>query len=335
MPKCLMAKHGVSIHTDGRLSPCCSWRDLPGEKYVFSNSIDWTKRHRKIYEDLKSDWLPQCKECQLGEQENSRSLRTDSQRYFNTQSSGIEYWDFKLNNSCNLSCKMCGAHSSSAWARDIKNNPELRYTVFAGGINKPKMWKEEGGLNIEDFYPELVNAKYVKFTGGEPFLIPEVKKCIEFLVDCEASHNIQLQIITNGTQDLIQWLPLFKQFKHVILSISAEATGELYEYIRQGAVWEEVAQNVTTFQKQKPDNVHMTMNYLPMALNIGAEKDLKAWCDDNNIAFFRATPVFQPDFMSPDAPNNPILREKLIKNLELLDSVYNTNYKNVIGYLND
>jgi hypothetical protein len=131
MPKCLMAKHGVSIHTDGRLSPCCSWRDLPGEKYVFSNSIDWTKRHRKIYEDLKSDWLPQCKECQLGEQENARSLRTDSQRYFNTQSSGIEYWDFKLNNSCNLSCKMCGAHSSSAWARDIKNNPELRYTVFA------------------------------------------------------------------------------------------------------------------------------------------------------------------------------------------------------------
>ena len=333
MPKCLMSKHGVSIHTDGTISPCCAWRAKPGQRHMFTNDSSWVSRHEKIYEDLLDTWLPECEQCEISEQATGRSLRTDSDEYFTDESVGIEYWDFKLNTSCNLACKMCGAHSSSSWERDIRNNPKLSVTEYALGFNKPKAWKENGFLKIQNFYPELVKAKYVKFTGGEPFLIPEVKQCIEFLVNSDSAKNIELQITTNGTQDMVAWFPLLKHFKHVILGVSAEATGDLYNYIRQYASWDTVADNLIKCNQQKPDNVHLTVNFLPMSLNIGADVELEAWCTRNNIDMFRAGPVNKPDFMSPEAATDPELKSKLIRHLKMLDNIYKTDYTKVCDYL--
>lgn len=335
MPQCLMAKHGVSIRSDGAVAPCCAWRNInQDDRPVFDSSDNWKVFNNNIYEDLKKSWLPGCEECRIGEVTNGKSLRTYANSIFTAESSGIEYWDFKLNTTCNLTCKMCASHSSSAWARDVRANYKLlKNTVYAEGLNKPRVWKQDDGLNIEDLYPALLDAKYIKFTGGEPFLIPEVKKCLEFLVEAEVSHNVHLQLITNGTQTLDDWNHLFSQFKHVVISISIEATGDLYEYIRQGASWKKVSENIVQFQRVKSNNTTVTINYLPMALNIDAEMSLKQWCDENNLQFFRSTEVVSPAFMRPAAATDVTLKKELITHLEMLDRIYNTDYKKVVHYL--
>lgn len=335
MPQCLFPKHGVSIHTDGRISPCCSWRETDRNTATYVGKHDWQIRHKTIDKELQDKWLPGCIECEEGEKYNNRSLRTDSFKIFNNESSGIEYWDFKLNVTCNLACKMCGAHSSSAWIRDIKNNPELKDTVWSVGINKPRVWKEADGLKIEELYPELINAKYIKFTGGEPLLIPEVKKCIEFLVDNEAASAIHLQLITNGTQDLVAWNHLFKEFKHVIISVSVDAIEDLYEYIRQYASWKIVSNNILEFNKQRHKNTSLTLNYLPMAININAEEEVSQWCKENNLNMFVGSPCVNPPFMSPTALTDPLLKTELIQHLEMLDRVHGTDYKKVCSHLVD
>lgn len=335
MPKCLYPVNGISIHTDGRVAPCCSWREQDRSNVHFFGKDDWQSRHKIIATDLETKWLPECVECKAGEDTGGYSLRRDSLELFDENSVGIEYWDFKLNTTCNLACKMCGAHSSSAWIRDVKNNLELQDTIWSAGINKQRAWKEEDGLRIEDLYPQLIDAKIIKFTGGEPLLIPEVRKCVEFLVENEVASNIRLQFITNGTQDLTAWNHLFKEFKHVVLSVSAEATGELYNYIRQHSDWELVSTNLINFSKVKYDNTDLSINCLPMSMNRHGMDDLKQWCEENNIYFFKASPCVHPDFMSPTALDNPELKNKLKQHLTILDRVYKTDYKTVCGDLFD
>lgn len=337
MPRCLMAKHGVSIRSDGGTAPCCAWRNVnQSDRMIFDDTGSWKKFNDNIYKELETQWLPGCEECRIGEETNGKSLRTYANSMFTAESSGIEYWDFKLNTTCNLTCKMCASHSSSAWARDVRAHSSLlKDTVYAEGLNKPRLWKQEDGLNIEEFYPALLDAKFVKFTGGEPFLIPEVKKCIEFLVESEASHNVHLQLITNGTQRLESWNHLFEKFKHVVISISIEAIGELYEYIRQGASWDKVSKNIVHFQNVKPSNTTVSINYLPMALNISADVELKAWCDNHGLHFSRSTEVINPAFMRPSAITDASLRKELIYHLQILDKIYNTDYKTAVHYLNE
>ena len=101
------------------------------------------------------------------------------------------YIDFRFGNLCNFTCRMCGAISSSSWAREAKKHGYLEESApnhYDHWTNNELFWKD-----IDKF------KKYIKviyFAGGEPFVQEGHYKLLEFLVKNECT-DIELNYNTN------------------------------------------------------------------------------------------------------------------------------------------
>jgi molybdenum cofactor biosynthesis enzyme MoaA len=317
MPKCLALKHAATIGPLGTVRPCCAWNNNLGKETPLG--VEFYHKHELWYQQLLNNWLPECRECQQSEEAGNSSLRN----YFNdvlAASNGVEYWDFKINNTCNLACRMCDPVNSSTWN---KIQQAIDPGFKSNNINK---WHKR----INEMLPELYTAKVIKFTGGEPFLIPQVKKIIEFLVAEEIASAVTLHFITNGTQDLAPYYGLLSSFNRVIISVSVDAIDERFEYIRAGASWKQVSENIININNNKHTNTELSINCLPQALNIGYIDDVEQWCIINNLNFHLSSPVIAPDYMRPEALTQPDLRKKLIYQMQILDKIHNTDYRDFI-----
>jgi MoaA/NifB/PqqE/SkfB family radical SAM enzyme len=311
MPKCLAFKHAVTIGVTGEVRPCCAWQK--GESGVKIDD-DWKTLHNKYYEESLHDWLPECLECQQDEESNGKSMRMWMNNAL-ADSTGIEHWDLKINNTCNLSCVSCNSYSSSTWG------------TITGPLAKPNMkmgWHKE----IEHIYPQLISAIHVKFTGGEPFMIPQVKKIIKYLIDATVSSNITLQFITNGTIDITSYYHLFESFKSVSIVASVDAIGERFEYLRRGAIWDQVSNNIIDMQNSSPDNTHVSITCLPSVLNINNIHEVNDWALSHGISFNRASDLIRPAYMAPHASlDKQDNRQQLIDHVMILDNRDGKDYK--------
>lgn len=316
MPVCKALSSSVAIGPLGTVRPCCAWDNNAGKESLLGE--DFKTKHA-IWSSgmLGSNWLPECQECQQAELRDGNSLRT----YFNEilTGEGIEYWDFKINNTCNLACRMCDPVNSSTWVA-VQKQIDPNYQ------QKTQRWHKD----IDKILPELYTARVVKFTGGEPFLIPQVKRIVEFLVDEEIAPSVVLQFITNGTQDISSWYGLFEEFRYVTVMVSVDAVGDRFEYIRQGAKWNQVSENVININNSKPNNTSLNVTCLPQALNENHTHEVEQWCKDNNLRFNLASDLINPDYMRPGALNDPELKDKLMRKLEILDMIHGTDYREFI-----
>lgn len=321
MPDCQMFTHGLTIGPNGSVRPCCAIQ-IYGKN--FSIDDDWQTRHENWREESQHVWLPECLECKLGEEQNGRSLRTFANQSLKNVE-GIVYWDLKINNTCNLACRMCDAWSSSTWEKISRENPDLDEIYH-------KKRNDRWHRDIDRVLPLLIDAKIVKFTGGEPFLIPQVKRVIDYLIETETSYVIDLSFTTNGTQDIESWLPKLKKFKSVDLVFSVDAVGKRFEYIRSGAKWDQVSENIKNIKRlTKNTNIKPSVIALPQALNEGHIDEVKYWCEKNQLEFSKSPPLLSPDFMSQQALKDPVLKKKLIKNMKILDRIHGTDYRDFIN----
>jgi len=324
MSKCLLFKHGMTIGPTGGTRPCCAF-NTNGIKTIRFDE-DWKTRHDEWYDESSSDWvMPGCRQCH--DQEtiyNHNSMRQRYNREFK-DAEGIKLWDLKINNTCNLACRMCDPTSSSQWERIAKENNPDGLDEYYKQVPPSKWWRDS--ISLLD---EMYDASYVKFTGGEPFLIPQVKQIVEGLVEKDIAPAVTLQFTTNGTQDITNWYPLFKKFKGVELIVSIDATEERYEYIRAGANWKQVSNNVTNIKKYCPSNMHIDIHCLPQALNVGYTHLVEEWASSLGLRCEVVSALYEPEFMRPEALSDPILKNKLIKQLEILDKVHGTNWRNFI-----
>jgi wyosine [tRNA(Phe)-imidazoG37] synthetase (radical SAM superfamily) len=324
MPKCLIVKNGITFGTTGAVRPCCAF-DTVGEPSVKFDE-DWQTWFDGFDKKLKQGWISNCKECEQSEKLGKRSLR----QYYNNileDNNSIQYWDLKINSTCNYACRMCDLSSSSTWDKILKSNIDQKWDKHYTKRDLGKWHKDSAGL-----VDLMWNAKVVKFTGGEPFLIPQVKKIIQTLVDKGWSKNINLAFISNGSQDITAWNHLFEHFKSVHVSFSVDAIGERFEYIRPGASWETVKQNVELFQALKPDNTFITITCLRMLLNKGYTHLVRKW--SNSIGandFDLAGPIIYPDFLQEDVMDNPKLKDKFIKQMEIQDKIHGTNWRDFVN----
>ena len=202
MPYCKIFKSGITIGPTGGVRPCCAI-DTTGETEPTFDE-NWREHHLQLHERSLEDWLPGCAECKLSEDIGRPSLRQHYNKILGGQD--LEYWDIKINNTCNLACRMCEKTSSSTWESIIKNNKNLDWDDSYTGTMKTG-WHGD----IENILPHLSTARFVKFTGGEPFLIPQVKRIIDWLISEDICSNIEeLTFITNGTIDITEWFSRFE-----------------------------------------------------------------------------------------------------------------------------
>lgn len=322
MPECLIFKHGCCIGPTGAVRPCCAF-STKGVPSVYFNE-DWQTRHNEWYEQSKNEWLPNCLECKQSEDAGEYSLRHKYNRELQ-YAEGIKHWDLKINNTCNLACRMCDPTSSSMWKQIADKDP---HKLLSSHYHRPitDKWHRQA----KDFLPLMIDAEIVKFTGGEPFMIPQVKQIIEGLIELDAAPAINLELITNGTHDITQWNKYFKEFKKVNINISVDAIGKRYEYIRPYSSWDIVNNNILEFNNVKLDNSHIWITALPMILNKNHLHEVEEWCSTNNLPFNKASPCINPRFLRVNAWQDDFLRKEFIEQMDKLDKIHGTDWREFV-----
>lgn len=345
-----MFKHGMTVNPRGRARPCCLFQDN-SKGLDFDQKEQWEAKFAEYDEAMASSedvWISECEECRLEEKAIGWSLRMmANQRYLNTETHGRQYWDLKISNTCNLTCRMCSPGDSSTWLQLIKNNLDKvelsEWAPHLQGHSGKYSWHDTVLPSVKN---EILGADVVKFTGGEPMLVKHVKEVIQHLIDTEFSYNTELFITTNCTVPFVGWWEnVIDKFREVRITLSIDGVDEAFEYQRAGASWKQVNENALILKelKQKYKNLHVSINYTNTALNIKCKDATKQWVDQMGFRWNDGgVEIMKPKYLSYASVDYPI-RERyniksnykfdpkqlvmLKKQMFLLDKTLGTDFK--------
>ncbi len=134
------------------------------------------------------------------------------------------YASLGITDICNLKCGICGSQNMLT--------PVNRRHMDIGIFRKV----------ADTLFPLLVTVELN--SRGEPMIHPQFTEMQEIMLD----YDIFTRYQTNGTQFVARKLALLAKTRGDV-SISIDATGDLFEYARTGAKWEQVDQGTRNLMK--------------------------------------------------------------------------------------
>lgn len=230
---CAVPWNYLKVSMDGTVTTCVRGRQKIGN--ICHNNIEEILANEQL-QDIRSNLVQDkshsnCNDCQAYEIESKyKYLRGLYNPMF--QNATVDYYDpngFVLSgidlhwsSTCNLKCITCWSQQSSSIAQE-EGKPILHTP-------------SEHAEKLTDFIiNNQTTLKEIYLSGGEPTLIKHNLKLLKLL---RKDLNFQLRVNTNlmfeSTNPIIQEL---KKFPNVLFTISADATGERFDYIRRGADW--------------------------------------------------------------------------------------------------
>ena len=253
----------------GRVKPCCRFLEdhRPKNHTLDNHSIqdifdsDFQNDLRERV--LRGERLEGCRRCYEEEDNNKKSLRMRlnehtkvGEKHVDTNDNKLEYLELSLSNDCNLMCRMCDSRYSF---KLFDEEQEYHGKTFS----KTKRTK----ANLDSIYPHLKDMKYIKFTGGEPLIIPDHWTLLEYAVEKGYAKNIELEYSINMTVVPQRTLDTIEQFKFVKLCCSVDGYGEVNEAIRHPTKWSVVEKNLDLLDLA-PDNSSVFTSTTVSILNI-------------------------------------------------------------------
>jgi len=247
--KCRAFQHGLHVGPFGTVAPCCKWSGPRSELGTDFRSQWQTHEHR-----LAQGWIPECLDCEQDEQEGIDSHRIIMNRG-DLGDQGLV--DMKLSTVCNLVCKMCEVKSSSKWLSMVKHTPQFDWHESQADRHMDMTRLNTNDQHMDQIKSHCEQADYIKFTGGEPMMLEQVKLVLEHCVTTGHSGSQTVQITTNMTHRLdSDWLTLLDQFDRVHIQCSVDGIESRYEYVRQGAEWGVVWHNLTRLKQLADQRPH-------------------------------------------------------------------------------
>ena len=180
------------------------------------------------------------------------AFRTPASEDFNLRTLEISF-----DRTCQFACSYCNPAFSSTWVRDINTNGPYTNLVSDGRNHythphdSSQLYKfGETNPYVEAFFEWWNSDLYqsleeLRITGGEPLMSGYTWQLIDWFKENKGKSKTRLAINSNlGTQvDLDR---LISSTKGVTLDLytSCEAVGLQAEYIRDGLVWDDWANNV-------------------------------------------------------------------------------------------
>ena len=308
--QCAAIDHGVTIFPNGKIGPCC----LIQSNYLKSiNELSNPNR----FADLKTEYPPAaCEKCIGNEDAGLKSYRMNFNN-LKTSSLGLQFVDIRNTNHCNLKCRYCGPHFSSSWAKEFGTFLPIHQSI-----------DEYKDILITD------DLHWMYFTGGEPLINPEHWQLLEELVLSDQANKITLLYNTNLTTiryKNINIINLWSKFKSVQLQCSIDAIGEPFEYIRSGAKWNSVDNNLQSLlMAGSKTNIKISLNPVISVLNIWFISKLFEYAHQHDIEV-HPTVLTGPDYLAID-----VIPDQL-KNLALshLYSIKSYIAPDMFNHMND
>lgn len=170
----------------------------------------------------------------------------------------IPTMELKLNNLCNLKCRMCHPGDSTSWndwsevKEFYKDTGKVIYNLVEEHNleRKPLLDKFEDNLNWwNSLEKNLPNFRRVEFAGGEPLMDPQHYRILDMLApygdQIEIKYATNLSMLGKNNRTVWQYWP---KFKSVAVNVSIDGIGASYEYVRGNASWSELINNIKQIQ---------------------------------------------------------------------------------------
>ncbi len=307
---------GLATREDGAIKVCCRSHPIG---FIQKDSLEdiWNNESMlRIRRQVLNDERPkECEPCFSLEDQGVESLRQrhikgvipearinlypnalDSLNDDYTMPFQIPTMEIKLNNLCNLKCRMCHPMDSTSW-NDwneveefyIKENNFLPKKIHdLNLINKPHLKEFDDNLNWWDSFSKVIPYfRRAEFAGGEPLMDPQHYKILDMLVPY--GHQIEIKYATNlsmlgkNNRNIFEYWP---KFKSVAVNVSIDGIGDSYEYIRGNASWSELINNIK--QIQELPNISRIVGAVAVQVSnaLVLDKMIKYFLDDLGIVFY-------------------------------------------------
>ncbi len=270
---CVAPWYSVFVNADKKLAPCCKFKS---RDYTYKQIEDYFKSPEleKVRQDLLNGVKNEnCAKCWGDEEKGGDSLRLISNRTIakgtntrildqieNPKLENLKSFELVLGNLCNLKCVMCTPKLSSQLLAEANLNPELKKIHGKDYKQKDFDWPKENDF-VDWCNKHLPDAIHIKFTGGEPFIIPWIQTVLDKIPD-EQKKKCILHFTTNLTIVNLGLFENFRKFKEVWLSVSVEGIGETHEYLRYGHKWETLETNIRLIQEMDIPNLILKINHV-------------------------------------------------------------------------
>ena len=308
---CVLPWVHLYIGTDGNVLPCCVADHQHPMGNIEEQSIDSIAKS-KAFNRLRSNMIAgvhskECSRCYQQEDSGLPSARINHNKRWphitvnNTDPSGIidkfkpVYFDIRLNNICNLKCRMCSGYFSSAIAQEEKE-------LFGSNIAVNSALRlQQRKSSLTEILEYLPFAENIYFAGGEPLLAAEHYAILNALIACG---NTELAIsyntnFTTLTYQNISVLDIWKHFSNINIGASLDAIGPVAEYVRHGTKWKTIESNLELVKTRCP-HINFTVTSTVGLLNVSSLIDLqKTWHIDKilDLSKFSLSVMISPDHL--------------------------------------
>ncbi len=275
---CMHPFTGLATREDGAIKACCRSHPVGN---IQNNTLEeiWNNdTMKRIRQQVSNNQRPsECEPCFNLEDQGVESLRMRHisgkipEARINLYPNALEKltedyslpfeiptMELKLNNLCNLKCRMCHPGDSTSW-NDWdqieqfykKENNIIFHLVEDNNLkNKPFLDKfhdnPQWWASLEKLLPYF---RRVEFAGGEPLMDPQHYKILDMLApygsQIEIKYATNLSILGKSNKTIWEYWP---KFKSIAVNVSIDGIGSSYEYIRGNASWAELVNNIKQIQ---------------------------------------------------------------------------------------
>jgi organic radical activating enzyme len=165
--------------------------------------------------------------------------------------------EIAFDRTCQFACSYCNPAFSTTWVKDIRNNGPYNNLVsdgrnhFTHTHDSAQLFKiTESNPYIDAFFAWWETDLHrtlteLRITGGEPLMSAHTWRLVDWFRDNQGRSSTRLAINSNlGTEVDIDRLLASTQDMSIDLYTSNEAISTQAEYIRDGLVWDDWANNV-------------------------------------------------------------------------------------------
>jgi MoaA/NifB/PqqE/SkfB family radical SAM enzyme len=244
---CAYPFNTVFLGADGGVKTCCSSAiDLGNINEQPIREIIHGPLAKEIRQSIiNGKWHDACNQCKRLEEFGARTERTgvlfryDEFKDATVDTFKLQKIDLRWSNTCNLACNYCYEYFSSKWA-----------TIKGIKVNANKNVAEDSIFALIDESMGTIDELYL--LGGEPLLQKQNNKLLDMLPDK------RYYILSNLSVDVPN-NPIAKKLltnKNVSWGISFETVGDRFEYVRHGAEWNTLLNNLRYIKTFSPKNIN-------------------------------------------------------------------------------
>ena len=271
---CILPWMHLATNASGNLRVCCN--STPGKNFITKEDGTPYKVYKddlqeawnsEVYTNIRKQMLngerpDMCQRCFREEDAGVRSARQawndkwqQENNYTENAPFDVKYVDIRLGNLCNLKCRMCNPYASNQWVKewalveDALEPSEYERLSKMDWPEKEKTW--------ENLFSIANTVEEIYLTGGEPTIIQEQHRLLDYFIDKGTAHKIKLKYNTNLTNVPQHLIDKWSEFKQIQLNCSIDATDELDRYIRYPSNWKKIVENFETIRQLPNANIEI------------------------------------------------------------------------------